>query len=633
LTIQLSLATNDDVQTQKQCKDFFPQSMCDSLKQLAETLKESSTTVQDAINAGVKAHIQSSKEMLAFVRGYIAERIHCEQVLTEDMCTVLNALKVQLKLTSKQVGLAIEMAVNGTKATTKEIYQKVLSIIEEDINCELILGKQACDNMGSALDKFHEQRRLIKEAIMSVAMKHLKSTVWVLSMVQEELVTRIKNFNCNTVLPDVICLKITSVASRLKISVSKVREAIELAVMNGITSANAIYKFTIDFLTNQINCANILTPQACTNLLEASKKLHEQSKLVQEAIMTAVLEKMTTATDIYVSVKGTLIEKATNFNCTDVLSEKQCDLLVRIQARFHIRREEFQRVIATAVVSGIQTTQAIYDVTVGAFIEDAKNLTCSDMIDPQVCGILGALASNLGESIGDVTDAVRQAIAKGMTTKDEIVAFVKQLLVDEKSCYDFFGSRAICTSLRLAAWVKGVTFDRIVKRIRDLYANGVTSVRAILSKIKEIFGISVPSDRKRRALGIWENKDEIVDVAMQIISGIATVTDKMKAAIKREIKQLVDAGKMNMFNMYSKVKALIQKYNPLSDEFEDEVPSDMKRMSDIYKAARAALKSAVQRLVVVAQKAGFKADELMKMIQKIYQGGVADLDDIMTSSF
>lgn len=62
--------------------------------------------------------------------------------------------------------------------------------------------------------------------------------------------------------------------------------------------------------------------QACTNLLDASKKLHEQSKLVQEAIMTAVLEKMTTATDIYVSVKETLIEKATNFNCTDVLSEK-----------------------------------------------------------------------------------------------------------------------------------------------------------------------------------------------------------------------------------------------------------------------------------------------------------------------
>ena len=67
---------------------------------------------------------------------------------------------------------------------------------------------QACENMGSALDKFHEQRKLIKEAIMSVAMKHLKNTVMVLSMVQEELVTRIKNFNCNTVLPDVVSVKL-----------------------------------------------------------------------------------------------------------------------------------------------------------------------------------------------------------------------------------------------------------------------------------------------------------------------------------------------------------------------------------------------------------------------------------------
>ena len=52
---------------------------------------------------------------------------------------------------------------------------------------------------------------------------------------------------------------------------------------------------------------------------------------------------------------------------------------------------------------------------------------------------------------------------------------------------------------------------------------------------------------------------------MQIINGIAAVTEKMKAAIKREIKQLVNTGKLNMFNVYSKVKGLIQKYNPLND--------------------------------------------------------------------
>ena len=67
------------------------------------------------------------------------------------MCTVLNALKIQLKLTSKQVSMAIEMAVNGTKATTQQIYQKVLSIIQEDINCELILGKKVISPLSHTL--------------------------------------------------------------------------------------------------------------------------------------------------------------------------------------------------------------------------------------------------------------------------------------------------------------------------------------------------------------------------------------------------------------------------------------------------------------------------------------------------
>ena len=61
--------------------------------------------------------------------------------------------------------------------------------------------------MGAALDKFHEQRKLMKEAIMSVAMKHLKTTTLVLSLVQEELASRIKNFECKTVLPEIVSVK------------------------------------------------------------------------------------------------------------------------------------------------------------------------------------------------------------------------------------------------------------------------------------------------------------------------------------------------------------------------------------------------------------------------------------------
>ena len=70
--------------------------------------------------------------------------------------------------------------------------------------------------MGLALDKFHEQRQLIQEAIMLVAVKHYKNTKIVLGMVQEELVSRIKNFNCQSVLPDLVSevIKVIKLLSR-----------------------------------------------------------------------------------------------------------------------------------------------------------------------------------------------------------------------------------------------------------------------------------------------------------------------------------------------------------------------------------------------------------------------------------
>lgn len=85
--------------------------------------------------------------------------------------------------------------------------------------------------------------------------------------------------------------------------------------------------------------------------MDASKKLHEQSKLIQEAIMEAVLDRMTTATDIYVSVKQTLIEKATNFTCTDVLSDNVSSLMKILMSRevcgkiyWEIQRISFKRI-------------------------------------------------------------------------------------------------------------------------------------------------------------------------------------------------------------------------------------------------------------------------------------------------
>eukprot|EP00111_Clytia_hemisphaerica_P016601 TCONS_00049217-protein len=633
--IQCTYADGTTASPQKKtCSDLLDQATCDSLQKLVDRLKEAKSTIQDAIDAAVKAHVQTKEEIKKYVKNFIAQRIQCEKILSGDMCTVLDAVAKQLKLTKQQVQQAIETAVSAGKEGAKQVYQEVLKVLQGDIDCDRILGAEACKNLGSALDKFHEQRQLIKEAILDVAMKHYNNTKNLLGLVQEELAKRITNFQCSSVMPADLCTKIMEIATHLKISTDKVREAIELAVMNGLSTANAIYKFTLDFLTDLISCDKILSPTACANFVEATKKFKEQTKLIKQAIMDAVEQKITNAKEITKYVANKIIEMAVNFECTDVMPQKQCDLLFKIAGRFHIRTKELIRVLKQAIVDGKSTVKAIYDVTIKALVNEAKNLTCEEMIDPTVCAVLDNFASKLKETKDDVTNAVRTAIAQGMTTIQDIRAYVRNLLVDEKSCYDFFRSHLVCKSIQLGAWIKGVTFDRVINKIKELYANGVTTIKGIRQKLREIFGISTPDRRRKSAIGILATKDEIVDLAMQIVGGIMKFSQKATENIRADIRKLVESGKMRLTNMYSKVKELIQKYNPLSDEFEDEVPSDMKSLSETYKAARKALALAIQRIILIAKRAGMKSEALMKMIKDLlYKEGVKDLNNAMLSAF
>ena len=58
------------------------------------------------------------------------------------MCTVLDAVAKQLKLTKQQVQQAIEAAVSTGKATAKQVYEEVLKVLQGDIVCERILGAE-----------------------------------------------------------------------------------------------------------------------------------------------------------------------------------------------------------------------------------------------------------------------------------------------------------------------------------------------------------------------------------------------------------------------------------------------------------------------------------------------------------
>lgn len=62
-----------------------------------------------------------------------------------------------------------------------------------------------------------------------------------------------------------------------------------------------------------------------------------------------------------------------------------------------------------------------------------------------------------------------------------------------------------------------------------------------------------------------KNKNEMVDLVMQIVGGLLKISEKVKANIKVELQKLYDAGKLKLWNIKETVKNLVKKYNPLSD--------------------------------------------------------------------
>jgi hypothetical protein len=542
----------------------------------------------------------------------------------------------KLKLTAQQVRLAIEQAVQAGKSTAKDIFNQAIKILTGQISCEKIFGATACNNIKSAMDKFHEQRALLKEAIMSVALKNLANTAEFLLGVKEFIISRIKNFQCSTVLPAEICTKLSKIAQRLKILPGKLHEAIEIAIFSGAQTAQAIYKGAIEFLTAMIKCDNILTPKACQNLLNAAKKLHEQAQLIKGAIMEAALKQITDAKQILKTVRDKLIEKAKNFNCTDVLPKEQCQLLMQIANRFKIRAQNVTKILITAVVKGAGTAQNIYQLTIGAFIEQAKNLKCEDIItDPNVCKLLDAFAANFKISAQQVTMAVKQAIIAGKQKINEIIIFVKKIIVDEKSCIDFFPgyitARIICKGLRTAAWIKGITFDVVIAKLRNLVASGVSNYLQLKQKVLDFIVGLATSKRSIEASDSISIKDEFIDMVMTIIGGIMKVTGKMTESIKNELKKKYDNGLLRLSTLRQVVKDIVAKFNPLGDELYDDQQDMITDLKEKIKKFKEMAKEQVNSLLA---KLRAEYERLMKIIPNDgpVNDYISDIEDLALQS-
>merc|ERR1712072_715905 len=87
---------------------------------------------------------------------------------------------------------------------------------------------------------------------------------------------------------------------------------------------------------NEITCESVLSSAVCTKLRDIAKKLKLKVELIDSIIRQLVKEKITEAKVIIEKVKAKLIELATNFKCSDLLSKPICGKIYEIVARIKV---------------------------------------------------------------------------------------------------------------------------------------------------------------------------------------------------------------------------------------------------------------------------------------------------------
>lgn len=537
LALQTIHAQSNEVTTTKKCEDFLAKPICDKFRRIAATLQEKASTVNDAINAAVAKHLNNTKEIIKFVNEYLALNINCGKVLGEKLCQQLQEAGQNAKLTILAIKEAIEQAVANGATTAKDIFNKTIEVMKTMINCDLFLGQTACANLKIAAQKLGEQYQLVKDAIFAAAQKHFTNAKDFFNFVTKAMIDAAKNFKCETVMTESLCNAIRSIAKTLHIQIQIVREAIETAIINGAQNAKDIFNATLTFLTTKINCENILSKLTCDNLKKAIDKLHEQRLLLQEALLEAAKHHLNNTKEILKFVQGKLVEAAKNFKCVNILGQKYCDFLIYVAKRFHIRTQDLMHTIIEVIVNGTSSAKQIYDKTLGALVEEAKNLKCEQLIDENTCDVLKALANNLHVQLSQVTLAVREAIVSGVELTTQILKFAKEFIVEKTSCNNFL-SKAICDKIEKLADSLHVSFKAVINKLREWFANGVNIATMPLRITKYIWDQFWGQSIGKRSLDMTDEKlAKIIAQATleHLLSNVNTAITDMKKILNGNI--------------------------------------------------------------------------------------------------
>merc|ERR1712002_1362756 len=240
------------------CADILGEEKCKALREAAGKLKEQAKVVDAAVREAVAKGVTKAKEIVKTVQEKIAalSTSKCEDILDETICSTLKTLAEKIKIKAAEVDKTVKEIVAKGVSKIKEIVhmikEKLFPALNTEefldmdaINCEDILPEEKCAVLREAAQKLKEEMQVVDAAVREAVAKGIVKIKEVSEHVQKkilELAEKAKSVKCADILGEEKCQALREAAAKLKEKAEKVDAAVREAVAKGVTKAKEIVK-------------------------------------------------------------------------------------------------------------------------------------------------------------------------------------------------------------------------------------------------------------------------------------------------------------------------------------------------------------------------------------------------------
>merc|ERR550534_2885071 len=382
--------------------------------------------VEEVMKKIVAKGIVKIQEIIKKIKEYffpteVENVIVCEDVLSKEMCATLRKAAEKLKVGAKIVDQFIREALDKGKKKAKEIIKYIEDKMAalSKVKCEDILDEDICKKVREVAAKVKVEFKKVEEVMKKIVAKGIVKVQEIIKKIKEyffpgmelELENEVK---CEDVLAESLCAKIKAFAEAFKIKYAKIIEVMKTAIAKGLNKISEIIDYIKkhfphlgEELVNEITCEEILSDKVCHDLREAAKKFKIKAEEIDKLVREALDKELRKAKDIIHYIRTKIVDMATNFKCTDALSEDVCAKIKEIAAKFKVDYQKVMKVIKDIIAKGITKAKEIIDEIKKHFFPQLEGelvnlVKCEDVLSPQVCTKMREIAAKLKIKVSEI---------------------------------------------------------------------------------------------------------------------------------------------------------------------------------------------------------------------------------------